>query len=377
MLVVIFERATTTGSTPNMASSAEGSPMEEARRIIERLRGRWEGEGPARRWLTHRYAVSYRQAPVLASGAFVDTFEVAAEWSKLGALYEAVRSALGAHVFVMAHFSHAYPDGCCIYFSFAGSATAKGARRAGWDDACEITYDHAWRAALKAAVDAGGTLAHHHGVGRSKAPRLSDELGIGVDVVRGLMRGFDPRSILNPGNLLPNHASSRAIEPPAPRPSVSTSESAIAIDRTSLLACVVGTTDLHALERHLNDAGLTLDARIDSSTTVAEWLARGAPGARDRWLDPVDQLLAGLEATLADGRVLRIRPAPRRSVGPDLTALFVGAGGRFGRIDRAWLRVHPRGVRRPSSAPFRHEREPPLNAGEQSILDAIARGLRN
>ncbi len=374
MLVLIFEQA---GGAGGETAVAEARRMDETRRIVEGLQGRWEGEGPAQRWLKHRYAVSYRQAPVLANGAFVDTFEVAAEWSKLGPLYEAVRRALGPHVFVMAHFSHAYPDGCCIYFSFAGSATAKEARSDGWDDACEATYDRAWRAALKAAVDAGGTLAHHHGVGRSKAPRLPDELGIGVDVVRRLMRGFDPRGILNPGNLLPNAAPSDSAVP-LPRARVSAASGpALEVDRTSLLACVDGAMDLRTLEQHLNGSNLTLDARIEASATVAQWLAHGAPGARDRWLDPVDQIVAGLDATMADGRILRIRPAPRRSVGPDLTALFLGAAGRFGRIDRAWLRVHLRDVRRPTSAPFRHEREPPVSAAEETLLGAIGRAFGN
>ncbi len=133
---------------------------------------------------------------------------------------------------------------------------------------------------------------------------------------------------------------------------------------------------LDALEQWLGVSGLTLDVKVPSpSVPVADWLAHGAPGARDRWLDPVDQLLAGLDATLNDGRTLSIKPAPRRSVGPDLTALFVGAGGRFGKIDRAWLRVHPAGVQRPRSAPFVFERDPPLGEGEKTLLDAIARCL--
>jgi alkyldihydroxyacetonephosphate synthase len=181
--------------------------LEHARAILGRLGARHEGEGPARKWLLHRYAVSYRQAPVFAAGLFSDTMEVAAPWSKLRALYDGVRRALGEHVFVMAHLSHAYPDGCCIYFSFAGTAGDGGA---GWDARSEQTYDRAWRAAMAAAIEAGGTLSHHHGVGRSKAPRMAHELGEGgVDAVRALMRAFDPKGILNPGNLLP---------PPSPSP---------------------------------------------------------------------------------------------------------------------------------------------------------------
>jgi alkyldihydroxyacetonephosphate synthase len=372
MLVVVFEGS---GEAPRRG-------IEAARRIVEGARrGAWEGEAPAERWFEHRYAVSYRQAPVFASGAFVDTIEVATTWSRLGGLYEAVRRALGKHVFVMAHFSHAYPDGCCIYFSFAGSARSAGGASGGrgWDAACEATYDRAWRAALDAAVDAGGTIAHHHGVGRSKAPRLGDELGAGVDVVRGLMRAWDPGGILNPGNLLPEGGAPR--KAPAGATTAPSSPS-LDVDATSLLACADGRLDLATLERRLAAQGLTLDAGVDgtstaaASPTVAEWLARGCPGTRDRWMDPVDQVVAGLDATLADGRPLRIRPAPRRAVGPDLTALFLGAAGRFGRVDRAWLRVHPLGVPRPTSHPFQVDRDPPVSPGEASLLDATEAALR-
>jgi len=361
MLVVVFE------------GDDEGTRhgLERARGIVEAMGGAWEGDAPARRWLAHRYAVSYRQAPVFRNGGFVDTMEVAARWSRLGDLYEAVRRALGASVFVMAHFSHAYADGCCIYFSFAGSADPALVRALGWDAACEATYDRAWRSALAAAVEAGGTLSHHHGVGRSKAPRMSSELGGGVEVVRSLMRAFDPAGILNPGNLLPRDAP--APPPPEPRPA---SRGALEIDRESLLADVAGTMDLATAERVLNDEGLTLDAGpLSPSVTLSAWLAEGAPGSRDAWLDPADQRLAGLDATLHGGRPLSIRPAPRRAVGPDLTALLVGARERFGRIDRAWMRVHPRGVTRPTSAPFHHERDPAPSAGELALLDRIARAL--
>ncbi len=367
MLVVVFEGA---GEAPHRG-------IEDVRRLVEAgLRGAWEGQAPAERWFEHRYAVSYRQAPVFASGAFVDTMEVAASWSKLGGLYEAVRRALGEHVFVMAHFSHAYPDGCCVYFSFAGSARVHGAN-ARWDEACEAIYDRAWRAALRAAVEAGGTLAHHHGVGRSKAPRLPDELGVGIEVVQALMRAFDPDGILNPGNLIPHGGRTgtySAAEPGAS--SGSSTGSAVEIDATSLLVRAGGDVDMAALEEQLRRSGLTLDVGIEGpGSTVGDWLARAAPGARDRWLDPVDQLIAGLEATLVDGRRLRIHPAPRRAVGPDLSALFVGAGGRFGRIDAAWLRVHRREIARPESTPFRLERDPRVSADEASLLDDVAWAL--
>jgi alkyldihydroxyacetonephosphate synthase len=203
LLVLVFEGSDDAGGY------LPDRDLETARALLEPMRGEFLGEGPARKWFLHRYAVSYRQAPVFAAGLFSDTMEVAAPWSRLRALYDGVRQALGKHVFVMAHLSHAYPDGCCIYFSFAGSAAEAETSTSTWDERCELTYDRAWQDALAAVSLAGGTIAHHHGVGRSKAPRLPGELGDpGVDAVRALMRVFDPKGILNPGNLLPHAGAS-------------------------------------------------------------------------------------------------------------------------------------------------------------------------
>jgi alkyldihydroxyacetonephosphate synthase len=133
-----------------------------------------------------------------------------------------------------------------------------------------------------------------------------------------------------------------------------------------------------ALEAQLHARGLTLDLTgAPPEMTVGDWLARGAPGSRDRWRDPVDQLLSGFEATLASGGRLRVHPAPRRAVGPDLTALFVGAGDRFGRIDGVFLRVHPRGVARPEAPPFRLDRDPPVSPGEEALVDRLSKTVRD
>lgn len=190
LLVLVFE---------GPDGGAVRDESERARKVLLAKGGTESGEGPARKWFEHRYTVSYRQAPVFEGGLFSDTFEVAAPWSRLGDLYDGVRKALGANAFVMSHFSHAYPDGCCIYFSFAG--TSGDSAGGGWDAGCEERYDRTWRSALAAAVEAGGTIAHHHGVGRSKAPLLSRELPGVIETFRILKRVFDPDGILNPGNL--------------------------------------------------------------------------------------------------------------------------------------------------------------------------------
>jgi alkyldihydroxyacetonephosphate synthase len=345
-LVVIFEGPKAEG-TQDLARAA-GIASEHGARPL--------GEGPARHWLEHRYGVSYRQSPVFMAGAFSDTMEVAATWSKLGGLYAAVREALGRHVFVMAHLSHAYPDGCSIYFTFAGSAPTA--------EAAEAKYDAAWRAALDAAIGAGGTLSHHHGVGRSKAPKLGAELGAGVDVVHALRGVFDPAGIMNPGNLLPREA-------PARRP-VAVAPAVPAVDVLTGLVHARGEATLADVERALAAEGLSLALGEGASardTTVAAWIAAGAHGAPDPWLDPVDHLVAGFTAKLASGVELEVRPAPRRAVGPDLFALFLGANERAGAITSAWLRGHRAERARPLAV--RLDRDPAASEAERTLIERV------
>ncbi|MEZ4360475.1 MAG: FAD-binding oxidoreductase [Kofleriaceae bacterium] len=151
------------------------------------------GEAPGLAWLAHRYAVSYRMSGVFRDGAFVDTMEVASSWRRLPDLYAAVRAAISAHAVVMAHLSHAYPDGCSIYFTFA--ATADGARHA------ERLYDAIWKDGLAAATRVGGTISHHHGVGILKAPYMAGEHGEAMALFRAAKRALDPDGIMNPGKM--------------------------------------------------------------------------------------------------------------------------------------------------------------------------------
>ena len=103
-----------------------------------------------------------------------------------------------------------------------------------------------------------------------------------------------------------------------------------------------------------------------------EWLARlPAWRAQSPWADPADHLVAGLTATLRDGRTLSIRPAPRRAVGPDLIALVVGMEERYARVERAWLRVHRLDAPRPQVHPLVAERNPPVSDDERALLESI------
>ena len=160
---------------------------------MERAGGTDEGEEPGLKWLAHRYAVSYKMSPIFRQGSFVDTMEVAATWARLDDLYDSVKTAIGKHAVVMAHFSHAYPEGCSIYFSFAARSDGLAAS--------QEKYDAIWRDGMAATTRAGGTISHHHGIGILKGAAMYGEHREAMTLLRALKSAFDPDNIMNPGKL--------------------------------------------------------------------------------------------------------------------------------------------------------------------------------
>lgn len=145
------------------------------------------------------------------------------------------------------------------------------------------------------------------------------------------------------------------------------------LDDISLLLEVDGRETIADVEDLLTSKGLTLGFDVSAETaamSVAEWIARGSPGAKSPFADPADHVLAGLTGTLGD-RTIDIRPGPRRAVGPDLVALFSGTGDRLGRVTKAWLRAHRREAARPQMDLPRIDLDPPMNEGESRLVDAI------
>jgi alkyldihydroxyacetonephosphate synthase len=160
--------------------------------------GRAAGES----WKRERFAHPYLRDTLLGVGVMVDTLETATSWANLLHLYgemtSAVRAAIratgGGPGYVMTHVSHMYEWGASLYTTFLGRQVPGH----------EVEQ---WRAVKQAATDAilaaGGTLSHHHGIGRDHAPWLAQEVGpLGMTVLRALKTALDPVGIMNPGVLV-------------------------------------------------------------------------------------------------------------------------------------------------------------------------------
>ncbi len=145
-------------------------------------------------WLGHRNDVSALQA-LISRDYVVDTMEISAPWRRCVEIYEAATTAIRAvpgTLVASAHQSHSYPDGACLYFTFAGQP--------GRDDR-EQFYRAAWDAGTRAVLAHGGALSHHHGVGLNRSRFVRDALGPAFDVLAAIKAGLDPHGIMNPGKL--------------------------------------------------------------------------------------------------------------------------------------------------------------------------------
>jgi alkyldihydroxyacetonephosphate synthase len=337
-LIVIFE---------GRVDEAEPD-LRHAERLLRELSGQSLGEAPARAWLAHRYAVSYRQSKVFQQGAFNDTLEVAAPWARLPHVYAAVRDAAGAHALVLAHLSHAYPDGCSIYFTFVATRAGDALAR----------YDALVDSALGAALAEGATLSHHHGVGTSKAHWLDSELGGGLATLRRLRRAWDPDQLLNPSTF----------EPLREAPAVRRREPLPGVDALSGIATFRGDAALSELEGAAQAKGLSLGLVGPlPALTLEGFIAAGLPGLPDPFADPVRGSVCGLEAR---GPVAQFRllAAPRRATGPNLTALCVGGRGEIARVESASLALVRRDAVATNAPPASC---PPLSAAEDAAWQRV------
>jgi alkyldihydroxyacetonephosphate synthase len=161
------------------------------------------GGSPGRAWLAGRFQAPYLRDDLLSHGVMVETLETATRWSNVQRLHDTVAETIeralageGTPGIVMCHVSHLYETGASLYYTLIARQR----------EGAEIEQ---WRAVKRAASEAivagGGTITHHHAVGRDHAPWLAREIGErGVAALGALKAELDPAGIMNPGKLLPS-----------------------------------------------------------------------------------------------------------------------------------------------------------------------------
>ena len=161
--------------------------------------------GAAGAWREAFIRMPYNREVLTPLGIISDTFESAITWDRFESFYrnvrrathDAIREATGREGAVSCRFSHAYPDGPAPYFAFHCAADPESMLEQWW----EIK-----RAVSDAVIDNGGTITHHHAIGRDHQPWYERQRPpLFGDVLDRAKKHLDPKGILNPGVLVAQH----------------------------------------------------------------------------------------------------------------------------------------------------------------------------
>jgi alkyldihydroxyacetonephosphate synthase len=162
--------------------------------------------GAAGAWRKSFLRMPYWRDPAVGLGVIMDTFESAITWDRFEAFYTGIKAdvaaaiarATGQKTQISCRLTHLYPDGPAPYFTFAAR---------GGPDGSVAGALAAWReikqAANEAVIAHGGTITHHHAVGRDHRSGYEREV---PDIYRAMLTAAkqvaDPQGIMNPGVLI-------------------------------------------------------------------------------------------------------------------------------------------------------------------------------
>jgi alkyldihydroxyacetonephosphate synthase len=144
-------------------------------------------------WEKTRYKEPYMREDLMDYGIIIDTVESAVTWDNLHRLHQGVRAYIKGRprTICMTHASHFYPQGTNLYFIFI-------LKMIELDE-----YKKFHRGVIDSILKHGGSISHHHGIGKLFSPFMERHLGKEqMDVLRALKKHFDPKNIMNPGGHL-------------------------------------------------------------------------------------------------------------------------------------------------------------------------------
>ena len=185
-----------------------GPWMDRALAVCAELGGSWDEvrggggrEGAVGAWREAFLRAPYLRDTFVAMGVFSETFETAITWERFPEFHARVTEATEAGLretfgagSVTCRFTHVYPDGPAPYFTVL-APVRRGEEVAQWDAIKRVAAD--------AVIAGGGTITHHHAVGRDHRPWYDRQRPEPfAAALRGAKAAVDPAGILNPGVLV-------------------------------------------------------------------------------------------------------------------------------------------------------------------------------
>jgi len=148
---------------------------------------------PVKKWEKSKFADPYMREDLNDFGVYIDTLETGVTWDKLHQVHRDVRAFIKSrpNTLCLTHCSHFYAQGTNLYFIFIGKFNSA------------LEYKAFQESIIDKIEQSGGSLSHHHGVGKMIAPLMERHLGKEqMNVLKALKNHFDPRNIMNPGGTL-------------------------------------------------------------------------------------------------------------------------------------------------------------------------------
>ena len=148
---------------------------------------------PVKKWEPGRYKDPYLREDLMDYGILMDTLETGLSWDKLHEVHQQCRAFAKSrpNTICMTHASHFYPQGTNLYFIFIIKEN---------DIRAYVDFQEGL---LDTIQKSGGSLSHHHGIGRMISKWMPEHLGeTQMSVLRALKQHFDPNNIMNPGKQL-------------------------------------------------------------------------------------------------------------------------------------------------------------------------------
>ncbi|MFW9904863.1 MAG: FAD-binding oxidoreductase [Candidatus Thorarchaeota archaeon] len=166
--------------------------LKKAKSLAREYGGYYLGSKPAKSWHKRRYELPFIRDPLIDYGILIDTFETSITWDRILNLYTAVRKVLKPECPILwTHGSHFYQSGANLYFTLVTPQE---------EDNEYEQFNRIKKKILDTFQEYGGTLSHHHGIGRSFKDWLTQEIGpVGINILKSAKKCLDPNGIMNPG----------------------------------------------------------------------------------------------------------------------------------------------------------------------------------
>lgn len=146
--------------------------------------------------------IAEEKREIIETKNICNTTEISSNWDRIHDIYEVcmerIRNEIPDLTMLGAHSSHSYLNGTNIYFVYFYNVVNCGAEE-------EITKYHLpiKKIVVEETIKAGGSMCHHHGVGKHRTHWIKDEYGSSYYMLKTLKDAFDPNGIMNKGTIFP------------------------------------------------------------------------------------------------------------------------------------------------------------------------------